>query len=92
MLQSMGSQRVRHALVTEQQGCFHHLAVVKTLLWTWVCRCLSQPLFSVFGEQTQGGNRWGIWSLCVSRCVYLATLGLNCGVQTLSYSMWALVP
>ena len=62
------------------------------LLWTWVCRCLSQPLFSVFGEQTQGGNRWGIWSLCVSRCVYLATLGLNCGVQTLSYSMWALVP
>ena len=29
-----------------------------------------------------GGNRWGVWSFCGSRFIYLAAPGLNCDMRT----------
>ena len=52
MLRSMGSQGVGHDSVTGRQACFHHLALVKMLLWTWVCRCLSHRCFTSLGDRT----------------------------------------
>ena len=91
VLRSVGSQRVGHNSVTGRQACFHHLALVKMLLWMWVCMPVP-PLFHVFGGQNLACNRWGGRSFCVSHFIYLAAPGLTCGRRTLGHSVWALAP
>ena len=72
-----------------------------TLLWSWVCTHVAAALLCLRGTDP-GGNRWGVWSFCGSRFIYLAVPGLNCGTcdvrlfiatcEIFSCGLWDLVP